>query len=221
MVRRHSMPKRQKMVACAAVVALLVVAVQAAATESGHHDLTIEEAVSQIRSELGLADEERIDPDAVPAPLLEQLGDAVMADMAGSEAHHEWMDTMMGGEGSESLASTHRWMGYRYLTGGYGPYGPGPGPDGRWGDDQRRGWSAGPGGGFGMHGGWGRGHRGGMMGPGMMGRWGMMGNPQWGRQPPAAQYESPEEIARRRYAAGEITREEYRRIMEELERTDR
>jgi uncharacterized membrane protein len=61
-----------------------------------------------------------------------------------------------------------------------------------------------------MHGG----RHGGMMGPGMMGRWGMMGNPRWGSAPDA--YESPEEIARRRYASGEITREEFREIMEEL-----
>lgn len=159
------------------------------ADEIDHHDLSVEDAVAQIRDELGLSAEDTIDPDRVPPEMLELLGDAVMAEMAVTEAQHEWMDTMMGGEGSESLASTHRWMGYRYLTGGYGGgFGPG-----------RRG---------GMHGG--------MMGPGMMGRWGMMGNPEWGTSPDA--YDSPEEIARRRYARGEITRDEFREIMDELER---
>jgi hypothetical protein len=178
------------------------------ATGGDAHTVSIEEAISHIRSELGLSPDEAIDPDAVPSPLLEELGDAVMADMAGSEAHHEWMDTMMGGEGSESLGSAHRWMGYRYLTGGYGPYGPGPGPDGRWDDrwSSRPGWGRGPG----------RGMHGGMMGPGMMGGWGMMGNPRWGAGPET--YDSPEEIARRRYARGEITTDEFREIMDELER---
>jgi hypothetical protein len=175
-----------------ALVTVLALGLSAPALASGDsgHTLSIDEAVSQIRDDLNLSSQQPIDPDAVPAPLLEQLGDAVMAEMAGSEAHHQWMDTMMGGEGSESLASAHRWMGYRYLTGGYGPYGPGRGMHG------------------GMHGG--------MRGPGMMGRWGMMGNPRWGNAPDA--YDSPEEIARRRYARGEITREEFREIMEELER---
>lgn len=163
------------------------------ADEVSHHDLSVEDAVGRIRDELGLSAEEPIDPDRVPPELLELLGDAVMAEMAVTEAQHEWMDTMMGGEGSESLASTHRWMGYRYLTGGYGGgFGPGGGPGSR----------------GGMHGG--------MMGPGMMSRWGMMGNPEWGSSPEA--YDSPEEIARRRYARGEITRDEYRELMDELER---
>ena len=171
------------------------------ADEIDHHDLSVEDAIGQIRDELGLSAEEPIDPDRVPPEMLELLGDAVMAEMAVTEAQHEWMDTMMGGEGSESLASTHRWMGYRYLTGGYGGgFGPGggPSPDGAWGPGRRGG----------MHGG--------MMGPGMMGRWGMMGNPDWGTSPDA--YDSPEEIARRRYAQGEITRDEFREIMDELER---
>ncbi|MGM0675452.1 MAG: hypothetical protein ACQETQ_12205 [Spirochaetota bacterium] len=184
----------QKIATMTAIAAILFAA-PALADEGGAHALSVEEAETQIRQELGLSRDDQINPDAVPPALLEQLGDAVMDEMAVSEAQHQWMDTMMGGEGSESLASSHQWMGYRYLTGGYGG-------------------SFGPGSGGGMHGGRGGGSRSGHMGGGMMGGWGMMGNPQWGTEPDS--YESPENIVRRRYAEGEITREEYREMMDEL-----
>lgn len=151
------------------------------------HSASVPDVLDEIRGELGLDEDERIDPDAVPPELLEELGDAVMGEIHPDPETHEWMDEMMGGEGSESLASAHRWMGYRYLTGGYGR-------------------------GLGMMGG-------GMMGPGMMGRglgrWGMMGNPDVDSGDIGA-YASPEEIVKRRYARGDISREEYLRLMEDL-----
>lgn len=60
---------------------------------------------------------------------------------------------------------------------------------------------------------------GGMIGPGMMargfGRWGMMGNPDiapgdMGAGP------SPEKNVKRRHARGEISREEYLQLMQDL-----
>jgi hypothetical protein len=167
------------------LVILIAVTAMVSADVDGHSG-SIEDVLAEIRHDLGLEEDERIDPDAVPPELLEELGDAVMGDIHSDSETHRWMDEMMGGEGSESLASAHRWMGYRYLTGGYG-----------------RG---------GMMGG-------GMMGPGMMGRgfgrWGMMGNPDVDPGDIGA-YSSPEEIARRRYARGEISREEYLQLMEDL-----
>jgi hypothetical protein len=73
-----------------------------ASGDSGH-TRSIEEAVSQIRDDLDLSPQETINLDAVPVPLLEQLGDTVMAEMAVSESHHEWMDTMMGPEIMDEL----------------------------------------------------------------------------------------------------------------------
>lgn len=146
------------------------------------HGASVEDVLGEMRDDLGLGEDERIDPDVVPPELLEELGDAVMGEIHPDPETHEWMDEMMGGEGSESLASAHRWMGYRYLTGGYGR-------------------------GYGMMGG-------GMMGRGF-GRWGMMGNPDVDPGDIGA-YASPEEIVKRRYAKGEISREEYLQLMEDL-----
>lgn len=132
------------------------------------HSTSIEEVIHEIRENLGLKTDEQINPEDVPPRLLEKLGEAVMSERHPDQEQHAWMDQMMGGEGSESLASAHRWMGYRYLQGGYGP-------------------------GRGM----------GMMGYGM-------------RQSLNIPYASPEEIAKRRYATGEISRKEFLQIIEDL-----
>ena len=114
----------------------------------GDHTQSLDQVTAEIRDQLGLDASEAIDPANVPDELLIELGDAVMATIHPDERTHEWMDRMMGGEGSSSLDAAHRWMAYRYLTGGYG--------------------TPGNAGGMGF----------GMMGPGMMnGSWGLMGNP--------------------------------------------
>ena len=110
-------------------------------TDNTHHSESVEDMIAEIRVELGLEANERIEPDKVSPQLLEKLGDAVMGTFHPDPEQHEWMDEMMGGEGSESLAAAHRWMGYRYLSGGYGStsFGMmggsmmGPGMMGRWG----------------------------------------------------------------------------------------
>ena len=171
------------------LLSILLVASASLWADADGHSASVSDVLDEIRNDLGLDEEARIDPGAVPPQLLEKLGDAVMAEFHPDAEVHGWMDEMMGGEGSESLASAHRWMGYRYLTGGYGRgFGPGM-----------------------MHGG--------MMGPGMMGRgfgrWGLMGNPDV--DPSAVErYASPEEIAQRRYARGEISRDEYLQLMEDI-----
>lgn len=183
------------------LLTLLTILITLAGTvwaDSDGHNATVDQVMDEIRNELRLRENERIDPDTVPPALLEELGDAVMSEIHPDPEVHEWMDQMMGGEGSESLASAHRWMGYRYLTGGYAG---------------GNGWRSGR---RGM-----MGH--GMMGPGMMGggfgRWGMMGNPSVAPDS-IGPYASPEEIVKQRYARGEISREEYLRILEDLSREE-
>lgn len=107
---------------------------------TGAHSTSTGDVIEEIRQELGLQSDQAIDPDEVPAPLLEELGEAVMSEIHPNERVHSWMDSMMGGDGSESLTSAHRWMGYRYLL--YG--------------GRNHGYNRGMG-------------YGGMMGPGMMG----------------------------------------------------
>jgi hypothetical protein len=84
--------------------------------QSDEHSVTLDQAIEDIRVHMGLEPDERINPDAVPEEQLEQLGEAVMSEVHPNEKDHAWMDSMMGGEGSQSLASAHRWMGYQYLS---------------------------------------------------------------------------------------------------------
>jgi len=98
------------------LLSVAVLAWSLTGTQGDEHSIQPEQVINEIRSQMGLSSEESIDPDAVSEPLLEELGDAVMSEVHPNERVHSWMDRMMGGEGSESLASAHRWMGYRYLS---------------------------------------------------------------------------------------------------------
>ncbi len=97
---------------------LLLSAVAVYSDETKH--ASIQSVMSNILQEQGLTNGQKIDADKVSRNLLEELGDAVMDAMIPDPAVHERMDQMMGGEGSASLADMHRRMGYNYLT-GYSP----------------------------------------------------------------------------------------------------
>ena len=108
------------------ITALLLISAIGFINADEAHGRPLEEVLQEIRQEQGLEPEERINPDKVDDHLLEELGEAVMSLMFSDPKEHEIMDKMMGGEGSESLASMHRGMGYRYLSGddflGMGPW---------------------------------------------------------------------------------------------------
>jgi uncharacterized membrane protein len=88
----------------------------------GDNEKSVDQVIKEIRKELNLKDNDKIDPGKVPDNLLEELGDAVMSKTHPDEREHKWMDDMMGGEGSDSLKAMHRTMGYRYLDGAYSGY---------------------------------------------------------------------------------------------------
>jgi len=179
------------------------------------HGKPLEVVLQEIRESQGIGEKEKIDPDKVSDEQLEELGDAVMSVMHPDPREHEWMDNMMGGEGSSTLSAMHKIMGYNYLRDSYG----------------------------GMMG---RGMMGpGMMGRGMMDR-GMMdrgimdfgygGILMWilflilitviiyliiqatkTRGLVASTAETPLEILKKRYAKGEITKQEFEKMKKDLE----
>ena len=93
------------------------------ADTSESHDASIDTILSGIRSELNIGSNDRIEPDKVSDASLEKLGEAVMSFQIPDPREHEWMDKMMGGEGSQSLSNMHKLLGYRYLANGSTDFG--------------------------------------------------------------------------------------------------
>lgn len=193
--------------------------------DTDHDDLSVDKVIEEIMQSQGVSNEKDIDINKVSSELLEKLGDAVMEETHPGAAH-EFMDNMMGGEGSETLKQAHINMGYNYLLSIT--------------EGRDRGW--------GMMGSYN------MMGAGMMGGYGMMGS--WGGGPFNFFYryggtvmmifgflilaglvalivlgakqtgffknltsnddENPLDILDRRLARGEITEEEYERLKKRI-----
>jgi putative membrane protein len=182
---------------------------------------SIDAVMNEIRQEQGLKKGESVKVEKVSPMKLEELGDSVMEVMIGNPEQHEQMDKMMGGEGSASLADMHRRIGYNYLA-GY-PYG------------MMRLMSGG------MMGFGGNFFKGGHMmggigyGPGMMGfGWGgmLMGfvillilvfviilivRAIGGGLAGAQGNETALDILKKRYAKGEISKDEFNRVKKDLE----
>lgn len=185
---------------------------------------SVGDILTEIQQEQGVASTDKINPDSVSQAKLEELGDSVMEAMIGNTEMHDQMDIRLGGDGSASLTAFHTRLGYNYLV-GYpngmmslmtaGMMGPN-------GTSNGNNW-------------------GGMMGnSNYRGSGGMMGYLGWGgmlmglivlilfmvilffimrafvKKPSAASLESPLDILRKRFAAGEITQEEYEKMIEHL-----
>ena len=72
------------------------------------HGKSLDAVLQEIRGKQGLKPDEAIDPRTVSDTHLEELGEAVMSVMHPDPRQHEFMDNMMGGEGSRRLARMHR-----------------------------------------------------------------------------------------------------------------
>jgi hypothetical protein len=99
------------------ILVFMTVAQAAAFADREEQAAGIDTVLARIRAEQRIDANNLISPDKVSDDLLEQLGEAVMSSAHPDLREHEWMDNMMGGEGSESLRSAHILMGYNYLTG--------------------------------------------------------------------------------------------------------
>ena len=78
---------------------------------------SIDTNMSEIRLEQGVKSNDKINPDKVSSPKLKALGDSVMQAMIGNTAIHDQMDVKLGGDGSASLTAMHTKIGYNYLVG--------------------------------------------------------------------------------------------------------
>ena len=78
---------------------------------------SIDTNMSEIRLEQGVKSNDKINPDKVSPPKLEALGDSVMQAMIGNTAIHDQLDVKLGGDGSASLTAMHTKIGYNYLVG--------------------------------------------------------------------------------------------------------
>lgn len=100
--------------------------------------------VSRIIADQGVETIAEVDADSVPPKRAEELGRRVMGRLVGNDRWHEWLNGLMGGEGSPRLAELHRGLGRAYLERGgdpaevrtdldHGRHGPGLlGDHGRW-----------------------------------------------------------------------------------------
>jgi hypothetical protein len=81
-----------------------LVAALAVPLAAQEHGKSIQAILSEIKQEQNVQRVEQIDPNKVSDAQLAELGEAVMDVRFPNERQHAYMDEMMGGEGSRSLA---------------------------------------------------------------------------------------------------------------------
>ena len=81
----------------------------------GDHEASLDDVVRDLARKQGVSNPEDLNCDSLSDEDLEKLGEAVMSYMHPNPQVHEEMDSMMGGEGSESLRQAHITMAKSYL----------------------------------------------------------------------------------------------------------
>ncbi len=89
--------------------------VEEASAHGEVNDVKLEAIVEEIANRQGVQDKNQIDCSKVSEEEFEKVGEALMTAMHPDPKEHEFMDQMMGGEGSESLRAAHVRMGKGYL----------------------------------------------------------------------------------------------------------
>jgi hypothetical protein len=88
------------------------------ADSAAGEDRALEPYVDEILRDQRADSVEQLDPQRVRPEVLEELGFRVMDRLVDDREWHRWMNTMIGGEGSEELADFHRGLGRLYLERG-------------------------------------------------------------------------------------------------------
>ena len=82
----------------------------------GGHGMNVDEVLGKIMQNQEITKLGDIDCESVSEENFEKLGEAVMSVMHPDPEQHDLMDRMMGGEGSKQLEAMHTYMGKKYLN---------------------------------------------------------------------------------------------------------
>lgn len=78
---------------------------------------SVDTIMAEIRLEQGVQNNKNIDVSKVTQVEMEELGDSVMEEFIGNSAQHDLIDNRLGGDGSANLTAVHTRIGYDYLMG--------------------------------------------------------------------------------------------------------
>lgn len=108
----------KKLLAIALSIMLVTIFAMAITVQADEMTLkSIDTIMSEIKTEQGVQSNDKIDVSKVSQAKLEELGDSVMEAMIGNTAMHDQMDIRIGGDGSAALTAFHIRLGYNYLSG--------------------------------------------------------------------------------------------------------
>lgn len=80
--------------------------------------------ISRLKDKYNVEESKNLNPSKLTDKELDHIGEILMEIMIPDKREHEYMDQMMGGEGSDSLTAMHQHMAYNYLNGyGFGMMG--------------------------------------------------------------------------------------------------